>query len=103
MVHKKKGCALGISSVNNVPRATLSYGQRRDDETAHLRSELSAMQAQVNSLKKKFNVVAAGNPLLENMLQARRAELGIPHPSSTEEEADLERKSHDFFSEFPNP
>ena len=78
---------MGIGSVNDVavPRATSSYGQRRDDETAQLRSEFNAMrsdlgvtQAHIGSLESFLDVLATENSQLESMLQARHEKFSIP-------------------------
>ncbi|CAG7896781.1 unnamed protein product [Brassica rapa] len=106
-VPKKKGCKLGIGSVNDVTKAISSYGQRWDDETAQLRSELNATrsdlgitQAHLGSLVSFLDVLVARNLQLESMLQQRREQFSIPQPHhAPEDEEDLERRSQDFFQE----
>uniref|UniRef100_M4DCF4 Uncharacterized protein n=1 Tax=Brassica campestris TaxID=3711 RepID=M4DCF4_BRACM len=109
VVPKKKGRTLGIGSVNDVAS---SYGQRWDDETAQLHSELNATrlrsdlditQAQLGSLESFLDVLAAGNLQLESILQQTREQFSIPQPRHTpEDEEDLERRSQDFFQEVQN-
>lgn len=103
VVPQKKGLTLGIGSVNNVPRAILSYAQQREDETAHLRSELNATQTHLGSLESFLENVVARNPHLEKMLQLKREQLGIPQPcSAQEQDEEMERRSQDFFQELQN-
>jgi len=98
---------VGIGSVNNVPRATSSYGQRQADQVTELREQLqttqSAFTGYVTRMDGFMEVLAAGNPRLEAMLTEMRNQNPIPQPSHREEDEDeVHRRSEDLFDALRN-
>ncbi|KAF8090071.1 hypothetical protein N665_0489s0011 [Sinapis alba] len=107
VVPKKKERTLGNGSVNDIPRETPSYGQRRADEVTQLCFELnltqSAFTTHMGLVDGFLDVLEAGNPQLETMLAEMRRQNPVPDPLRTQEdEEEVERRSQDLFQEMDN-
>ena len=90
---------MGIGFINDVPRATSSYGQRWADEVIELCSELnstrSAFAARMTSFEGILEVLASVNPQVEAMVAQMRTQNLIPEPSHNEE--DVQMRSQEFY------
>uniref|UniRef100_A0A0D3AE57 Uncharacterized protein n=1 Tax=Brassica oleracea var. oleracea TaxID=109376 RepID=A0A0D3AE57_BRAOL len=87
---KKKGRIVGIGSVNEVERTTLSYTSRWDEETSQMKVRMDSQQVRLDSLEDLLDVMAVRTPTMQRMLSERRAALGLP--SRNPEESDPNRQ-----------
>uniref|UniRef100_A0A0D3D5F8 Uncharacterized protein n=1 Tax=Brassica oleracea var. oleracea TaxID=109376 RepID=A0A0D3D5F8_BRAOL len=70
-IFEEKGRTVGIGSVNEVARATLSYTSRRDEETSQMKARMDSQHVRLDSLEDLLDVMAVGNPTMQRMLSER--------------------------------
>ncbi|KAF3536156.1 hypothetical protein F2Q69_00023139 [Brassica cretica] len=100
----KRGQMVGISTVNDVPRARAEYAARMVDDSqlqtdltaanrviSELRADSQANRIHIRSIAGMFDVLAETNPALASMWQNVRPTIN-PDPT-LEEQADLEQRS----------
>ncbi|KAL0740921.1 hypothetical protein Bca4012_082434 [Brassica carinata] len=62
---RMKGRTVGIGSVNEVARATLSYHSRRDQDNERMQARLDTQQERLDSLESLLDIMAVGNPTMQ--------------------------------------
>ena len=62
---------MGISSVNEVAKATSSYASKWEEENSHLRARMDSQLDRLDSLEDLLDVMAVGNPTMQRALNER--------------------------------
>ena len=90
---------MGIGSVNEVAKATSSYASRRDEENSQMRARMDSHKDRLDSLENLLDVMAVGNPTMQQALNERRAALGMPirNPKDADPDRSQPSTATDYF------